>query len=41
MYGSSACGKVDVLMSRVNVIPSEKSKAGKGLGAGRGVENLV
>lgn len=39
MYGSS--GKVNVLMSRVNVIPSEKSKAGKGLGAERGVENLV
>ena len=39
MDRNSACGKVDVFMARVNVVPSEKSKAGEDWGGGRGVGN--
>lgn len=40
MAGNSACGKVDVFMSRVNADPSEKSKATEHWGGGRGVGDV-
>lgn len=40
MDGNSACGKVDVFMSRVSADPSEKSKAMEDWGGGKGVGNI-
>lgn len=31
MFGDPSCGKIDVFMSRVNVVPSEKSKGVQGV----------
>lgn len=40
MDGTSACGKVDVFISRVSADQSEKSKAMENWGGGRGVGSI-
>lgn len=39
MSENSAYGRVEVFLSRINVVPREKSKARKNWGVGRGAEN--